>query len=127
MKRIAALLPLIVALACVQGMCAQDEPTPSQQQPATAAPLTAEANAQKGRALLNKMIAALGGQAYLTYTSKTEMGRGYGFYQGEPNSVGTEFWRFWKFPDKERVELTKKRDVIQIIVATRDTKRLTRA
>lgn len=62
------------------------------------------------------MIATLGGHAYLTYTTKTEIGRTYGFYQGEPNSVGNPFWRFWKFPDMERIELTKKRDVIQIIV-----------
>lgn len=62
------------------------------------------------------MIAALGGQAYLNYTSRTDFGRSYGFYQGEPNSVGTEFWRFWKYPDKDRIELTKKRDITQIVV-----------
>lgn len=41
-------------------------------------------------------------------------GRGYSFHHGQPNSLGTVFWRFKKFPDKDRVELTKKRDIIQI-------------
>jgi hypothetical protein len=117
MKRTTALLALLAALACVPGAFAQsDLSTQAPPQAGSSAPQTADANAQKGRALLDKMITALGGQAYLQYTTKTEVGRGYGFYQGEPNSVGTRFWRFWKYPDKERVELTKKRDIIQIIV-----------
>ena len=33
-----------------------------------------------------------------------------------PNSLGFRFWRFYKFPDKDRIELTKKRDVIDIDV-----------
>lgn len=110
MKKIALLLIMAVA-GCV-GVFAQAAPSQTPQ----AAPSIADANSQKARALLNKMIAALGGQAYLTYTTRTEMGRGYGFYKGEPNSVGTMFWRFWKYPDKERVELTKKRDITQIVV-----------
>ena len=46
----------------------------------------------------------------------TTEGRGYSFHHGEPNSLGTLFWRFKKFPDKDRIELTKKRDVIEIYV-----------
>jgi len=34
-------------------------------------------------------------------------GRTYSFFQGRPNSAGNPFWRFWKFPDKDRLELTK--------------------
>ena len=48
---------------------------------ATASP---EAGAQKARALLDKMIAALGGQAFLNYTTRSEQGRAYSFYHGRP-------------------------------------------
>ncbi len=44
----------------------------------------------------------------------TQEGRSYSFHHGEPNSLGTLFWRFRKFPDKDRIEVTKKRDVIEI-------------
>lgn len=78
---------------------------------ATAAP---EPGAQKARALLDKMIAALGGQAFLNYTTRTEQGRAYGFYQGRPNSLGIEFWYFWQYPDKDRREIGKKRNIVQV-------------
>ena len=70
-----------------------------------------DANAQKAAELLKQCIAALGGQAYLTLQDMEQQGRTYSFYHGEPNSVGAPFWRFWKWPDKERVEFTKQRDV----------------
>ncbi len=38
----------------------------------------------------------------------------YSFYHGRPNSLGIVFWRFYKFPDKDRIELTKQRDVIYV-------------
>jgi hypothetical protein len=74
-----------------------------------------DANARKGRELLQKMITKLGGEAYLSYRTFTQHGRSYAFYQGKPNSVGVEFWRFFKYPDKDRSELTKQRDVVYIV------------
>ena len=74
-----------------------------------------DSNAKKGRDLLQKMIAKLGGEAYLSFRTMTQHGRSYAFYQGKPNSVGVEFWRFYKYPDKDRSELTKQRDVIYIV------------
>jgi len=71
-------------------------------------------NAKKARALLEQMIEALGGQAYLNIRDMTQEGRTYSFYNGQPNSLGTVFWRFWKFPDKDRTEFTKQRDVAYI-------------
>src|SRR5438445_3236715 len=81
--------------------------------PAQAIP-TDQANSQKAKQVIDQAIEALGGQAYLTITDSKLEGRGYSFHHGEPNSLGTLFWRFRKFPDKDRVELTKKRDIIQI-------------
>jgi hypothetical protein len=89
-----------------------DNSTPA---PAASQPVpTDQANAQKARQILNQAIEALGGQAYLTFTDEKQEGRAYKFHHGEPNSMGLVFWRFTKFPDKDRVEFTKKRDVVQI-------------
>jgi hypothetical protein len=68
-------------------------------------------NARKAKALLDQMVQALGGQAYLNIQDISQQGRTYSFYHGQPNSVGTLFWRFYRYPDKERIELTKQRDV----------------
>lgn len=73
-----------------------------------------DAGAQRARALIHQAIQALGGQAYLTYTDVEQQGRTYGFSHGEPSGTGTQFWRFWKWPDKDRIELTKQRDWIVI-------------
>jgi hypothetical protein len=73
-----------------------------------------QANAQKAKTVLDEAIQALGGDAYLQARDMTQEGRSYSFHHGEPNSVGTLFWRFREFPDKDRIELTKKRDVIEI-------------
>jgi hypothetical protein len=71
-------------------------------------------NAHKARVLLDQMVAALGGEAYLNIRDISQQGRTYSFYHGRPNSVGTDFWRFYRYPDKDRIELTKKRDVIYV-------------
>lgn len=75
---------------------------------------TDQANAQKAKAIIDQAIQALGGEAYLNWKDVSTQGRGYSFHRGQPNSLGTIFWRFRKFPDKDRLELTKKRDIIQI-------------
>jgi hypothetical protein len=71
-------------------------------------------NVRKAKALLDQMIDALGGNAYLNVEDVSQEGRSYGFHLGESEGVGVVFWRFYKFPDKDRVELTKKRDVIYV-------------
>jgi hypothetical protein len=60
------------------------------------------------------MVQALGGPAYLGVQDMSQEGRTYTYNNGRPNSVGLLYWRFWKSPDKDRVELTKKRDVVYI-------------
>jgi hypothetical protein len=69
---------------------------------------------RKARALLDQMIQALGGQAFLNVQDMEQQGRSYGFYHGNPSGQGAPFWRLWKWPDKDRFELTKQRDVIYI-------------
>ena len=81
--------------------------------PARSVPVDQE-NARKARAMLDQTIQALGGSAYLNLQDISQEGRNYSFYHGRPNSLGIVFWRFYKFPDKDRIELTKKRDVIYV-------------
>jgi hypothetical protein len=92
---------------------AQDTPASPADPPAQAIP-TDQENSRKARAILDQGIQALGGNAYLNIQDMTQEGRAYSFHHGEPNSLGTLFWRFKKFPDKDRLELTKKRDVIEL-------------
>ena len=81
--------------------------------PAQSIPVDQE-NARKAKALLDQMVQALGGPAYLGIQDISQEGRTYSFYHGQPNSYGILFWRFYKYPDKERIELTKKRDVAYV-------------
>ena len=73
-------------------------------------------NSRKARALLDQAIQALGGQAYLSIHDIEQEGRTYSFYHGRPTSNGVLFWRFVEFPDKERIEVTKQRDVAYLYV-----------
>ena len=77
---------------------------------------TKDPSVQKAFQILNDMIKALGGDTYLNVRDMKSEGRSYTFYHGQPNGQGLEFWRFWEWPDKERVELTKQRDVIELFV-----------
>jgi hypothetical protein len=81
--------------------------------PAPSTPVDQE-NARKAKALIDQAIEALGGQAYLGIQDLSQEGRTYSFYHGRPNSLGVLYFRFYKYPDKERVELTKKRDVAYV-------------
>ena len=89
-----------------------DQSSPPGQNPSSLS--TDQENVRKAKDVLDRGIQALGGQAYLNWQEQTQEGRAYSFHHGEANSLGTIFWRFKKYPDKERVELTKKRDVIEI-------------
>jgi hypothetical protein len=73
-------------------------------------------NARKARALLDQAIQALGGPAYLKIHDIQEEGRTYSFYHGRPTSNGVLFWRFTQYPDKERIEVTKERDVAYLYI-----------
>jgi len=73
-------------------------------------------NARKARALIDQAIQALGGQAYLNLHNMQQEGRTYSFHHGRPTSNGLVFWRFVEYPDKERIEVTKERDVAYLYI-----------
>lgn len=76
----------------------------------------AKANEQKARAMLVAMVQALGGDRWLNLKDSSFDGRTSGFYQGKPTGGISDYWDFKRFPDKERVELGKKRDVVEFIL-----------
>jgi hypothetical protein len=86
---------------------------PASQIPVSQIPVDQE-NVRKAKAVLDQAIQALGGQAYLNIQDISQEGRTFSFFHGQPSSYGIQFWRFYKYPDKDRVELTKKRDVIYV-------------
>lgn len=79
-------------------------------------PATDLENARKARKLLDQALQALGGQAFLNIHDMEEEGRTYSFHHGRPTSNGVLFWRFTEYPDKERIEVTKERDVAYLYV-----------
>jgi outer membrane lipoprotein-sorting protein len=101
-------VPLLITVFATGQTSSTQAPAPS------ATSNSQDANTHKARQILDQMIQALGGQAYMSIQDMSQEGRGYSFYQGKPSSLGTVFWLFWKFPDKQRVELTKQRDVVTI-------------
>jgi hypothetical protein len=74
----------------------------------------AQANAARAREVLDQMIAELGGPAYMNLVDIKQDGRSYSFHNGQPTGPGILFWRFLRYPDKERIELTKQRDVAYV-------------
>jgi hypothetical protein len=105
-----ALIPMrIVALICLCVASLYGQQVPSTK------PADAQTNQQKARTLVDQMIQALGGQAYLTVQDYYAEGRSGSFHNESLVGSGL-FYRFWKWPDKDRIELTKQRDIVQLYV-----------
>lgn len=85
------------------------------QAPAKAEDPTAK-NAAQARALLDQMVTALGGDAWLGMKNREIRGTTAAFYQGKPSSGTTEFWEFHAWPEHDRIEITKHRDYVQLYV-----------
>ncbi len=82
---------------------------------------------KRGRVLLDQMLAALGGDAWLHRRTVLLHGHTASFFRGEPTLSTVDFWDYRQFADAgaappvaeaERIEFTKKRDVVQIWTAT---------
>jgi hypothetical protein len=116
----------ILVLVCAGGSYAWGQvQKPSQSSPSNspgAAPAPAiplDDNGRKAKALVEQAIEALGGQTYLTIRDREQQGRGYSFHHGRATGGGAVFWSFSQFPDKERVELTKERDIAELYVGNK--------
>lgn len=100
---------VILLCLCLGGVAAQENPAAK---PA-AQPQT---NQQKARAIVDQMIQALGGQAYLNVQDYYAEGR-LGSFHNETLEGWSLFYRFWKWPNQERTELTKQRDIVRLYLA----------
>ena len=96
--------------------------------PSAAPPTAAGTPDQRGRALLDQMIAALGGEAWLNRTTMTMDTRGSLFFHGEPNPYVVEYQEIDRLaasgqPEAQRIGFLtprgmimpgKKTDVVQV-------------
>ena len=73
-------------------------------------------NAQKAREVLNAMVQALGGNAWLNLKNTVEQGHVAAFFHGQPDLGTTDLWQFHAWPDRDRVEVTKHRDVVEFYI-----------
>jgi hypothetical protein len=70
-------------------------------------------NARQARAVLDAMVQALGGDAWLNMKNVERQGQVAAFFHGRPDLGTTEYFEFHQWPDHDRIEYTKHRDVVQ--------------
>jgi hypothetical protein len=90
-----------------------------QQASPTPASSPATSNQQKARAVIDQMIAALGGQSYLNVQDSYSEGR-YGRFHNEAMVATNVFFRYWQWPDKERFEITPQRDIVYLYLGDKE-------
>lgn len=90
-----------------------------------------QSSTEHGRALLDQMVTALGGQAWLNRATMTMIGRTAQFFRSQPTGIVIEYQAFRQLPTATRPELEriefitdksmilpgKKRDVVQVWTA----------
>lgn len=86
-----------------------------QETPAPKSADSAQGNQQKAKTILDQMVEALGGQAYLTAQDFYLEGRS-GSFHNETLAGTSLYFRYWKWPDKDRFEITKQRDIVELYV-----------
>ena len=100
-------LPFFAVLTCLFLTSARAQQAP-----------TTDPGDPKGRLLLQQMVTALGGNAWLDIKDSVTQGRIASFYLGSPTEQITDFWQLHRAPNEDRLELTKKRDIIDIFTPT---------
>jgi len=78
---------------------------------------------KRGRILLDQMVEALGGDAWLHRGTVLFHGHTASFFRGAPTLSTVDFWDYLQFadaghPQAERIEFSKKRDIVQIWTPT---------
>jgi len=129
MKQFLPILVLVCSVCCYAWGQSQNPATPASSQAASQSSQNAaktapaispdQENTLKAKAVIEQGIQALGGRTYLTIRDREQQGRGYSFHHGRPNGEGALFWSFTEFPDKERVEITKERDIAELYVGNK--------
>ena len=88
------------------------------QAPQAANPATDDAakNAAQAHAVLDAMIKAMGGDAWLNMKSQYREGHYAVFFHGTPDLGTTKFYEVHSWPDHDRTEFTTHRDVMQFFI-----------
>lgn len=109
------------SLAWGQAQAAAPPASPQAAPASTAAPALPvdQENARKAKAIIDQGIEALGGQTYLTIRDREQQGKSYVLHHGQSSGAGALFWSFSQFPDKERFEVTKERDIVELYVGNK--------
>jgi len=105
MRTARILLTLALGVASCAGLRAQTPIDP-----------TVAAQEQKARTLLQQMVQSLGGDAWLHAPGYELVGRAAGFYHGQPTGAIANYWDYVQPLDKERIELGKKRQVLEMYI-----------
>lgn len=121
--KFAGIVLLALVLFPVHVLHAQDASLPGAGSAAPAVtPNAGGTDEQRGRALIDEMVAALGGDAWLHRTTMQLDGRTAAFFHGAPDPGVIEYREYERFaasgqPEAIRYEFTKKHDVVQIWTA----------
>jgi hypothetical protein len=73
-------------------------------------------NAQQARAALDRMVQALGGEAWMNLKNQMQEGYIASFFHGQPDPGTMQYWEYHQWPDHDRIEFTKHRDVVQFYI-----------
>jgi hypothetical protein len=113
-RSLGALVPVFaMAALMVAAPFAGKAQTPQAVSPATD---DAAKNAAQARAVLDAMVKALGGDAWLNMQNQEREGHYAVFYHGNPDLGTTKFYEFHSWPDHDRTEFTTHRDVVQFFI-----------
>jgi hypothetical protein len=73
-------------------------------------------NAAKARAALDAMVKAMGGSAWMNIQNQMRQGHIAAFFQGNPDLGTEETFEYHQWPDHDRIEVTKHRDVVEFFL-----------
>jgi hypothetical protein len=88
------------------------------QTPQAANPATDDAakNTAQARAVLDSMVKAMGGDAWLNMKNQAREGHYAVFFHGKPDLGTTKFYELHAWPDHDRTDFTTHRDVVQFFI-----------
>jgi hypothetical protein len=73
-------------------------------------------NAKQARTALDAMVQAMGGPDWLNMRTQLRQGHVAAFFHGKPSGGTTDYWEYHVWPDHDRIEYTKHRDVVQFYI-----------
>lgn len=113
------LLPIVgfaLALAAVPFSLSAQSTTAPQADSTQQVNDVAAKNAQQARTALDAMVKALGGDAWLNLQNSYVAGHAAGFFQGNPDPGTLQEFIYHAWPDHDRIDVTKHRDVVEFFI-----------